>query len=404
MSDSIDFFTPLIEPWKDFGTVLKGELKRTVLGVNLLLTLTLGPAMAKADYGKLMKKHRAKINEIDKEVDAALEKVDIPGGFKAAAFIANPGMGLALAANSISGKVTPQNVENFSKEYGFYDLKISRFPIGKLFTYTAKKAAQVGGFATLNQQAIAPSDADQEAAAETKWWTPIERLFLLTNPFKSPVSETRITVENLLLEKKLQNDPEAEALAAFINNHESMQKYFEAVGIPYIKAHEDLITGLVDIFEQEIEDITNISTAQTFDEFADAFSTAKSDKFKKINAQQLKNSMEKAVEDLMSDKEQLTKFLEVLNKSVDEFSNDDKTRKFLTQKIYEKEFAETRANSIKSVEEGLEDIKNEIMGKLDNDDLKYLEGSPIGDQLVEIIENAIQRLDDAAKSIEKLKK
>ena len=96
---------------------------------------------APVSEGQLVEIMIPEIKDIDNEVDAALEKVPIPGGLKAMAFIANPGMGMALAAHHAAGKVSPESVENFSKEYGFYDLKISRFPIGKLATWATKKAA-----------------------------------------------------------------------------------------------------------------------------------------------------------------------------------------------------------------------------------------------------------------------
>ena len=39
-------FKNILGPWKDFGKLLKGELKRTVINMNTLLQLTLGPTLA----------------------------------------------------------------------------------------------------------------------------------------------------------------------------------------------------------------------------------------------------------------------------------------------------------------------------------------------------------------------
>ena len=48
-------FANIFDPFKELGTVLKGELKRTVINLNQFLRLTLGPTMSSADYQKLLK-------------------------------------------------------------------------------------------------------------------------------------------------------------------------------------------------------------------------------------------------------------------------------------------------------------------------------------------------------------
>lgn len=395
-------FANIFDPFKELGTVLKGELKRTVINLNQFLRLTLGPTMSSADYQKLLKKNRAKIKEIDNEVDAALSKVPIPGGLKAMAFIANPGMGLAMAARATSEKITPDSVQKFSDEYGFSDLMIGRFPIGKLTTWAAKKGAMVGGFATLNIDAIEKSEKDQEEAARTKWYTPIERLLLLQNPFKSPVAESTFYSGHLLLEAE-GGDPETEAFANFLNGHDSMQQYYQAVGVPYIKAHDELVTGLVDLFEQEIKDITDISTASTFPDFIKAIQEAKSEKFKSLNVAQMKKGMETTVEDLVGNEEELNKFLEAAGKNKQELGDDKKVSEFIMQKVYEKEFSKTRADSLISVQNGVDEIKDTILGDLDEEDVEKLKGTPIGNQLADIINSGLERLDKAVESLSALK-
>ena len=58
-------FAAILAPWKDFGSLLKGELKKTVINLNAFLTLTLGPTLASADYAEFMKQTKAKTDKID---------------------------------------------------------------------------------------------------------------------------------------------------------------------------------------------------------------------------------------------------------------------------------------------------------------------------------------------------
>lgn len=394
-------FSAMFDPWKDFGTVIKGELKRTIASLNVATTLLLGPTLASADYGKLMKKHKARIGKIDNEVKGALDKVPIPGGFKAAAFICNPGLGFAIATRSAAGKVTPEAVEQFSKDYGFDDLMIGRFPVGRFGTWAAKKAAKAGGFVTLNQMAF-DSEKDTEEKAKTKWYTPLERIFLLQSPLGSYFKESNLAKGSLLLEAEVK-DEEEKAFMDFINSHESMQQYYTAVGVPYIKAHDELITGLVDVFEKEIQEISEVATAETFKDFISAIEKAESEKLDAFNVSNLKKGMEQTVEDLAGNEEELDKFLKVAKKPKAEFGNEKELKEFLIQKVYEKEFSKIRFDAVSSIENGVEEIKNEILNDFENEDIKDLKGTPIGNQLADIIETALERLDKATQSIGKIK-
>ena len=67
----------LLDPWKDFGAVLKGELKRTVINLNLFLELSLGQTLTRAEYYEKMADNKKKIEAIDNEVNAALEKLPV---------------------------------------------------------------------------------------------------------------------------------------------------------------------------------------------------------------------------------------------------------------------------------------------------------------------------------------
>ena len=62
-----------------------------------------------------------------------------------------------------------------------------------------------------------------------------------------------------------------------------MNDYYSKVGIPYIQAQEELVTGLMDTIETEIRDVATISAADNFQDFVSAFEKAESEKFKSVN-------------------------------------------------------------------------------------------------------------------------
>tara|TARA_R110001592_G_scaffold361584_3_gene672624 strand:+ start:5221 stop:6441 length:1221 start_codon:yes stop_codon:yes gene_type:complete len=395
-------FGPILAPWKDFGTVIKGELKRSIININQFLLLTLGPTMAGADIAKVLKKNREKIRKIDRDVDAALDKVPIPGGFKAAAFIANPGLGLAVAVRAVHGEVTPDAIEKFSEEYGFKDLKIGRFPIGSLLTWSAKKASKAGGYVTFNVDAMADSEKDEKEKAKDKWYTPIERIFLLQRPFTPMVEESKQNYKSLLTEAENNSAQEEKAFIAVINNHPSMQKYYDNVGVAYIQAHTELADGLLDAFENELQDISNISSAKSFQDFVEAIESAKTDKFKSFNTSSLKKGMIQTAEDIMGNEEEYGKFLKAAKKNKSEIGNEKQALDFMVQKIYEKEFSSIRQKSIESIGNGVEEIKDAIYGSLEDTDLDSLKGTPIGNQLHDIIQSAKERLDTSTEKLSKM--
>lgn len=395
MSHTIDL-GPIFSPWKDFGNVLKGELKRTIKTLTLSLTLILGPTLASADYNKLMKKHSKRIDEIDSEVQKSLDKLPTGKVGSAMLWAVAPGPMMFKTVRDISGKVTPDSVEKFMEDYGFDDLNIARIPVGKLFGGIAKKAARVGGFVTFNQASASKSEKDRESSAKTKWYTPIERLFLFQNPFSSPIKEGRIIIEG----------KEAEEFAAF-NNYLKMQGVENKINAeisPYVTAKQELFTGLIDLLEQEIEDISKISSALTFKDFIEALSKAKMKKFKSINEQKIVEDMKKSIDDLKKDSENLESFLKISKKSVKDFKSEIDLDTFLSQKIYEKEFSELRQKSLNSIDEVMEEIKEKIMGDLDLEDLEIMKTTVAGNDLYITIKSGLERLEKATSSIAILKK
>lgn len=400
MSYTVDL-GPVFEPWKDFGTILKGELKRTVISFNLMLQLTLGPTLAGADYNELMKRHREKIKKIDGEVNAALDKLPAGVGGNTIMWAIAPGPMLFGTVRDVAGKVTPETVDNFMDEYGFKDLSILRIPVGRMATGLAKKGASVGGFVTLNQNAFNKTEEEEEEASRVKWYTPIERILLLQNPLGPKFR--RESLENrgpLLLENKMSDDEVALGALMKLNGFEA--KYNSEVGVPYVRSKEEMITGLVDIFEKEIEETANISGAATFEEFLEAVKSTTLEKFKPLNAQNIQKDMEAEVIGLIEDKENLEKFLKVTDKELSDFENkEDELKKFLTQKIYEKEFSQARMKSIESIADGVEELKVEILGDIEEKDLEDLKINALGEQLYDVIKSALDRLDKAQQSIVK---
>ena len=396
---------PLVAPWKDFGTVLKGELKRTIINMNTLLQLTLGPTLAGADYAKVMKKNKEKIDKIDSEVNAALDKIPVGNVGKAMLFTLAPGPMLFKTVRDVSGNVSPEAVDKFMDEYGFKDLAIGPVPVGRIFTDMAKKGARVGGFATLNRKAYDKSMEEYEEDAEDKWYTPIERILLLQNPFKpgpGARDESFRSSGNLLLEEEQKVDEEK----AFMNTLKISgfeDKYLKQTVLPYVEAKTEMITGIIDLFEKEIEETSSLVAAQTFEEFIDALSKTTIEKFKQLNAGSIKSNMEKEIETLVKDEENFEKFVAAAGGNMEDLKKDEKKAKeFIAQKIYEKEFTEMRINSIASIVDAVEEIKDVILGDYPEGDLEELKVNAPGKQLFDVITDALSRLKKASASIENL--
>ena len=396
-------FDKIVGPWKDFGKLLKGELKRTVINLNTFLQISLGPTLARADYAEVMRKNKEKISKIDKDAEEILDRLPAGGVATTVGWAIAPGPMLFNSVREVSKKVTPETVENFMKEYGFNDLAIGRIPVGKLFTGIAKKGAQVGGFATLNRQAYEISMSDLEDKAEPKWYTPLERIFLLQNPFKrgpgARSDESFGRNGDLLVEAEQQSEEE-KAFLDYLKLEGFETKYMQEVGIPYVEAKDELITGIVDLFEKEIQETALISTAATFDEFVKAVQQTTMEKFKPLKSQNIADQMSKEVDGLVEDKETLEKFLKAAKKGLADFENKpEELKEFVTQKLYEKEFTEVRMQSVTSIEEAVEEIKIEILGDLEEKNLKDIRINPLGEQLYNSIVSGLQRLDAASAAI-----
>ena len=391
-----------LSPWKDFGKILKGELKRTVINLNLYLTVMLGPNLTRQDYAELVKQTKPKIDKIDAEVNAAMDRIPVSTSVKGILFAINPAAMTLKAVRDVSGKVTPNSVGKFMDEYGFSNLALGPIPVGAALTKIAQAGAKAGNFATL-QGNIYDRDMDElERDAEAKWYTPLERLFRLQDPRGPGFRRRNESLSNngeLLLENE---EPSSEAEAMAFANAAKLSgfedQYMKKIAIPYVEAKDKLITGLVDILEQDLAETSAIAAAPTFDEFLKAIQDAKLEKFKPLNPQGMKTDMEKEVSALIADKENLDKFLDVVKVKKEDF-NEDELKKFVTQKLYEKEFTEARIKSIQSISKAVEDIKDEILGDIEESDLKDLKGTPLGDQMFTIFDSALKRLDASVAKI-----
>ena len=391
-----------LSPWKDFGKILKGELKRTVINLNLYLTVMLGPNLTRQDYAELVKQTKPKIDKIDAEVNAAMDRIPVSTSVKGVLFAINPAAMTLKAVRDVSGKVTPNSVGKFMDEYGFSNLALGPIPVGAALTKIAQAGAKAGNFATL-QGNIYDRDMDElESDAEAKWYTPLERLFRLQDPRGPGFRRRNESLSNngeLLLENE---EPSSEAEAMAFANAAKLSgfedQYMKKIAIPYVEAKDKLITGLVDILEQDLAETSAIAAAPTFDEFLKAVQDAKLEKFKPLNPQGMKTDMEKEVAALIADKENLDKFLDVVKVKKEDF-NEDELKKFVTQKLYEKEFTEARIKSIQSISKAVEDIKDEILGDIEESDLKDLKGTPLGDQMFTIFDSALKRLDASVAKI-----
>ncbi len=403
----------LLDPWKNFGTVLKGELKRTVINLNLFLELSLGQTLTSAEYYEKMADNKKKIETIDNEVNAALEKLPVGAAGHAILWAVAPGPMMAYSVREVSGKVTPDSVGKFMDEYGFTNLKLGPIPVGKMLKGVSKSAAKLGGFATLNNNAMRDADEELKEKSKGKWWQTIEYA-LLARPISAikslnPFGESVQDVNNLIVEEeekdqKAEKD-EAKAFTGYLKQKGFDTQYNEKVGRPYVEARDEMITGLVDILEQEIKETTALATASTFEEFVEAIKKAELEKFKKLNASQIVSGMESQIDDMIKDKEGLTKFIEAAGAKAEDFNEDEaKLKTFIAQKLYEKEFTEVRIKSIESINDTVEEIKIQVLDGLEEKQLKLLEQTPLGEQLLNSMEAAFERLDKATAKIAEVEK
>ncbi|OUU26776.1 MAG: hypothetical protein CBB97_07100 [Candidatus Endolissoclinum sp. TMED37] len=393
-------FKEILAPWKDFGSILKGELKRTVINLNTFLTLTLGPTLAGADYAEFMRKTKAKTDKIDADVEKALDRLPVGTGVRAIALAVAPGPVLFGIMRDTAGKVTPEVVGNFMDEYGFTNLKIGRIPVGKAMKKIAQAGATAGSFATLQMDQVGRQQDELEQDAEPKWYTPIERLLLLQSPLGPSFRNESAQVRRNILTEANEDEVEKQAFLNVLRLSGFEQQYMNKVAIPYVDAKDKMITGLVDIFEKDIVETSAIATAPSFEEFLKAIDAATLEKFKPLNSKKIEADMKKEIDGLVEDEETLSKFLKAVDKKLEDFQDDEKKLKqFLMQKLYEKEFTKVRMASVESILDSVEELKGEILGDMKKEDIKELKGHPMGEQMFTIIDSAIKRLDASVSKI-----
>ena len=408
-----DDLMKVIQPWLDLGSLVKGELKRNIININTALTWALGPTLAGKDFNNLMKKNKDKQKVIDGNVRKFMDKYPMGTGASVMLFMANPGLMVIKGTRDISKKVTPESVEGFMKEYGFEDLAISRIPVGKMLTRTAAKAAGLGNFAT--GVGGASTRGRLSGDNDTKWYTPLERLFLLQHPLKDRHAEGfKLRMNKPLLLEEEGDDDDAGAdekenldqgqdFLNVLDENGFMDQYYQSVAVPYINIHDELINGLMDAIEQDISDVSLVAAAGTLEEFIAALKKAQGEKFKAIQADSIMPEVEKSIIELLEPdkKKELDKILKVKKKKREEFEDDEKLKEYMVTLIFEKEFAPTRVTALQSLEQATKEVKDEILGDMQEEDLKELaDTGVIGAQLAKIMEDGIDRLGKALSKLQ----
>ncbi len=403
-----DDLMKVIQPFLDLGPLVKGELKRNIININTALTWALGPTLSGADFNALMKKNYEKQKKIDGEVAKFMDKYPMGTGASVMMFMANPGLAVIKGTRDVSKKVTPETVEAFMKEYGFDDLAISRIPVGKMMTGVATRGAAVGNFATGTGSASVRGK--REGDDEAKWYTPLERLFLLQNPFKDRHKESAWLKGPLLLEAEgdeessdEKEDPnQGQAFLDKLDENGFMDEYYQKIAVPYIQIHQENIDGLLTLIEADLADIALIAAASNIKDFADAVKKAQGEKFKAINADSLVPDVEKSIEDLMDpeEKKELDKLLKVKKKKVEDFETEEELKEYLAALIFDKEIGPTRVTALQSLEQAVVDVKDEILGDMEEKDLEDVAAAgPIGAQLANIMQTGLNRLEQALSKI-----
>ncbi len=407
-----DDLMKVIQPFLDLGPLVKGELKRNIININTALTWALGPTLSGADFNALMKKNYEKQKKIDGEVEKFMDKYPMGTGASVMLFMANPGLAVLNGTREVSKKVTPETVEAFMKEYGFDDLAVSRIPVGKMLTGVATRGAAVGNFATGTGSASVRGK--REGDDEAKWYTYLERLFLLQNPLKDRFKEGRWHYGNLILEAEgddtdaeedtdeKEDSNQGQAFLDKLDENGFMDEYYQKIAVPYIQIHEENISGLMDLIEEDLADIALVAAASNINDFAEAIKNTKGENFKKINADSLVPDVENAIQDLLDpeQKKDLDKILKVKKKKVEDFENEETLKEYLAALIFDKEIGPARVTALQSLEQAVVDVKDQILGDMEEKDLEEVAAAgPIGVQLANIMKTGLQRLEEALAKI-----
>ena len=375
----------IIEPWKEIGTILKAELRRTLLNISTALVLRF-KSLTSQEYAQVMKRHKKKVEEIENEVDRVLDRV--PFDVSASLFIVNPALGVANITRNALGKFDVDTVEEVFEEYNIMDISVLGLPIGKGLHTIIQKSLNVGGFVTFNQKLIQKTDKELDKDAETKWWTPIERIFLLKSPFSSSKTEGRINHSGKLLFENKTTEEEYENFKNILHTSGFTERFMKTISIPYVEAKEEIAEILISSLEETLEDAANIAAAENLNEFLSSLSQAKSNSFKQINVQQLKKEISENVKEIKDNKELTRKLL----------GNSKVTDEAILDILYKKEFTKVRQKLINSINQIIENIKEELIGTIKGtEELKQLKGNPIGDRLVLNIQYSIESIKKATE-------
>ena len=159
----------------------------------------------------------------------------------------------------------------------------------------------------------------------------------------------------------------------------------------------------MDAIEQDISDVSLVAAAGTLEEFIAALKKAQGEKFKAIQADSIMPEVEKSIIELLEPdkKKELDKILKVKKKKREEFEDDEKLKEYMVTLIFEKEFAPTRVTALQSLEQATKEVKDEILGDMQEEDLKELaDTGVIGAQLAKIMEDGIDRLGKALSKLQ----
>lgn len=386
-------FSKLIEPWKDVKNILKPELKRTLLNISTAMVITLRNLTTK-ERAIVMKKHKAKLEKIESEVASVMDR--LPHKFNTALFLVNPAFAIANITRDTVGKFDADTVEQVFKEYNLMDIKILGFPAGKfIHNNIVQKALKTGGFLTANQKLMQATDAELDDKAETKWWTPIERLFLFKNPFGSPdISEGNLNYHQRLINESKEEKEEYKSFLQMFSNSGAAEKFMQEVSIPYVESKEQLAEILITSLKNVLEDASLLAVANNITDFISVLENSDS-VLGKINTSTLKKDVEANIASIKKDPELMKELV----------GDKEPTDELLLKVLYEKEFTNLRQDLVKNINDIIEKTQEELLGSSeDMEDIKKLKGTPPGDRLINLLEYSMNSLKEATSALATIEK
>ena len=364
----------VLEVFADIGTVIKGELKRTLSSVGLLINTTFSFPLKSADeYKQMFADHNKKIEKINAEVNGALSRLETPGA-NAFMFCLNPGLVMGLAAREQMSTITPEKIDQFWDDYGLASVPI----LGSVSRGVVKAGVGAGQFATMsapnyefNVTSGPDGQATQTSSVQDAETTLIDRLtgiFLFRNPFRN-IGEGVVVEKRKMGDK---NDPVVAAAQSFLDSFTTVMKNkkgkFEAddsdeellldeqdeekkdekksgaeedefekfvqlanmaskeimdkQGKELVAAHKELLTQLLPDLGAQVQTAIAITKAGTFEEFAEAIESSESKEMKSVDINGLASELEETAITIAKDRKSLTEILEAAGKKLEDFGEE----------------------------------------------------------------------------------